>query len=210
MRIENVDIDVILGTENKGIYGAHEKEKKGFFKKLFDKEDAQEEYFKDRVQEIGRGELEKELSGEIDAYLVEKADPKNTVILTENYFILPGKELFPLYMIKEFALGSEWMPPYQQYAADRFGIPYDPDYKSEYEDEEGFELDRFNVEFIIHEEENGVIIHSFPMEIFSTDASPTIFPTKVFSKENSTKKNRSGNCSTDPSQNMTSRFSDRP
>ena len=31
MRIENVDIDVILGTENKGIYGAHEKEKKGFF-----------------------------------------------------------------------------------------------------------------------------------------------------------------------------------
>ena len=41
----------------------------------------------------------------------------------------------------------------------------DPDYKSEYEDEEGFELDRFNVEFIIHEEENGVIIHSFPMEI---------------------------------------------
>lgn len=165
MRIENVDIDVILGTENKGIYGAHEKEKKGFFKKLFDKEDAQEEYFKDRVQEIGRGELEKELSGEIDAYLVEKADPKNTVILTENYFILPGKELFPLYMIKEFALGSEWMPPYQQYAADRFGIPYDPDYKSEYEDEEGFELDRFNVEFIIHEEENGVIIHSFPMEI---------------------------------------------
>lgn len=164
MKIDSVNPDDILGTANKGIYGARQDEEKGFFKKLFGKKD-EEEYFEKKVREIGREELEKELSGGIDAYLVEKADPKNTVVITENYLIIPGKEIFPLYTIHEFGLGSEWMPSYQQYAMDRFGIPYDPDFKSEYEDEDGYELDRFNVELVIRDEERNMFIYSFPMEI---------------------------------------------
>ncbi len=37
MKIESVNVDEILGTESKGIYGVHEEEKKGIFKKLFDR-----------------------------------------------------------------------------------------------------------------------------------------------------------------------------
>ncbi len=145
----------------------------------------------------------KELSGAIDAYLVNKSDPKNTVILTENYFILPGKDIFPLYMIKEFALGSEWKPSYQQYAMDRFSIPYDPDFTSEYDGEETFELDRFNVEFVIHDEEDSLLIYSFPMEIEDRkDFRQRLLDRCIaddlsdegVSKGKSTKKDRSGNC----------------
>ena len=165
MKIDNVNADDILGTANKGIYSSHHDEEKGFFKKLFGKKDDDGSYFEKKVREIGREELEKELSGAIDAYLVEKADPKNTVVITEDYLIIPGKEIFPLYMIHEFGLGSEWMPPYQQYAMDRIDVPYDPDFKSEYEAEEGYELDRFNVELVIRDEEQNMFVYSFPMEI---------------------------------------------
>lgn len=39
MKIDNVNADEILGTANKGIYGSHHDEEKGFFKKLFGKKD---------------------------------------------------------------------------------------------------------------------------------------------------------------------------
>ena len=167
MKIDKVDIDTILQSEKRGIYGRERDEEKGFFKKLFGKKDEADasSYFQDRIVEIGRDELVEELSGEIDAYWIDKSDPKTTVILTESYFILPGKEIFPLVDIVQFAIGSTWLPPYAQYALDRLGVPYDPDYKSEYEEEEGFELDRFNIDFVISDEDNAYYTYTFPMDI---------------------------------------------
>ena len=55
--------------------------------------------------------------------------------------------------------------PYEQYAIDRFNEPYDPNYVSEYEGEESFELDRFNVKLKITDEYNLVYGYVFPMEV---------------------------------------------
>lgn len=167
MKIDKVDIDLILQSDKRGIYGRERDEEKGFFKKLFGKKDDADEssYYQQRIVEIGRDELVEELSGEIDAYLIEKADPMTMVILTESYFILPGREIFPLMDIDQFAIGSVWLPPYQQYALDREGEPYDPDYKSEFEEEEGYELDRFNIDFVIRDSEIATYAYTFPMEV---------------------------------------------
>ena len=52
MKIDNVNADDILGTANKGIYGSHHDEEKGFFKKLFGKKDDAESFFDKKVREI--------------------------------------------------------------------------------------------------------------------------------------------------------------
>ena len=119
----------------------------------------------ERINEIGRDELEQELSGEIDAYRIEKSDPMTTIILTENYLILPNQDIFPLENVKKFALGAVYLPEYMQYAQDREGVPYDPEYKSEYEGEESYELDRFNIDLVLADEENAIYTYTFPMEV---------------------------------------------
>ena len=166
MKIDKVDIEKILLMDKRGIYGQEKDEGKGFFKKLFHgKNKDAGTYYEERINEIGRDELEQELSGEIDAYRIEKSDPMTTIILTENYLILPNQDIFPLENVKKFALGAVYLPEYMQYAQDREGVPYDPEYKSEYEGEESYELDRFNIDLVLADEENAIYTYTFPMEV---------------------------------------------
>ena len=55
--------------------------------------------------------------------------------------------------------------PYEQYAIDRFDEPYDPGFVSEFDNEERFELDRFNIWFIIIDKNNLRYNYVFPMEV---------------------------------------------
>lgn len=48
---------------------------------------------------------------------------------------------------------------------DRFNDPYDPNYVSEFENEEGFELARFNIRLTITDKYNLMYEYVFPMEV---------------------------------------------
>ena len=89
------------------------------------------------------------------------------VVLSHSYLIIPGKEIFPLYDVARFSIQNErdGDRPYEQYAIDRFDEPYDPSYVSEYENEEGFELARFNILLQIIDENNLRYEYVFPMEV---------------------------------------------
>lgn len=169
MKITDVNIDQVLYTEpvRNRPYDSDE-ETGGFFKKLFKKKDEPEvPFFNTRVEEFGRDELYEDIKEGYDAYMVKGAPFETMVLLSHNYLILPGKEIFPLCDVARFAIMNENAAdrPYEQYAIDRINEPYDPNFVSEYEGEEGFELARFNVRLKITDENNLVFGYVFPMEI---------------------------------------------
>lgn len=169
MKVTDINIDQVLYTEpvRNRPYDSDE-ETGGFFRKLFKKKDEPEvPFFNTRVEEFGRDELYEDIKEGYDAYMVKGAPFETMVLLTNNYLILPGKEIFPLCDVARFAIINESPAdrPYEQYAIDRFNEPYDPNYVSEYEDEESFELDRFNVKLKITDENNLVYGYVFPMEV---------------------------------------------
>ena len=102
-----------------------------------------------------------------DAYYIQGAPFETMVVLTSCYLILPGREIFPLYDVERFALKNEYAGDrkYEQYAIDRKGIPYDPAYVSEFEGEEIFELDRFNVLLQITDENHLLYEYVIKMEV---------------------------------------------
>lgn len=169
MKVTDVNIDQVLYTEpvRTRPYDSDE-ETGGFFKKLFKKKDEPEvPFFNTRVEEFGRDELYEDIKEGYDAYMVKGAPFETMVLLSNNYLILPGKEIFPLCDVAKFAIMNENEAdrPYEQYAIDRFNEPYDPNYVSEYKGEESFELDRFNVRLKITDENNLIFGYVFPMEV---------------------------------------------
>lgn len=165
MKITELDIEKILVDSNKGIYGSRREEDEGFFHKLFGKKKDEEPYYEKMIREYGRDELKEELSSDFDCFRLEKTDWDKAVILTSNYLIIPGTDILPLYKIKAFAIYNLHRTPFEQYALDRINEPYDPDYKSEYEGEENFELDRFNIRLVVVENDEERFEYIFPMEI---------------------------------------------
>ena len=169
MKVTDVNIDQVLYTEPvmSRPYDSDE-ETGGFFKKLFKKKEEPEvPFFNRRVEEFGRDELYEDIKDGYVAYMVKGAPFETMVLLSHNYLILPGKEIFPLCDVARFGIMNENAAdrPYEQYAIDRINEPYDPNFVSEYEGEEGFELARFNVRLKITDENNLVFGYVFPMEI---------------------------------------------
>lgn len=72
-----------------------------------------------------------------------------------------------MYDVAKFGIYNEpeMSRPYEQYAIDRFDEPYDPGFVSGFENEEGFELARFNVRFVIVDENRLYYEYVFPMEV---------------------------------------------
>lgn len=169
MRVDDINIDMLLYTEpvrNKP-YDSGEDEG-GFFKKLFSKKDEPEiPFFNTRVEEFGRDALYEDIKEGYDAYIVKGAPFETMAVLSQSYLILPGKEIFPLYEIEKFGIYNEpeLQRPYEQYAIDRFNEPYDPGFVSEFENEESFELDRFNIRLIIIDKNNIRYEYVIPMEV---------------------------------------------
>ena len=169
MKVTDVNIDQVLYTEpvRSRPYDSDE-ETGGFFKKLFKKKDEPEvPFFNRRVEEFGRDELYEDIKDGYVAYMVKGAPFETMILLSHNYLILPGKEIFPLCDVARFGIMNENAAdrPYEQYAIDRINEPYDPNFVSEYEGEEGFEVARFNVRLKITDENNLVFGYVFPMEI---------------------------------------------
>lgn len=169
MKVTDINIDRLLYTEpvRKQRYD-NDEEERGFFKKIFSKKDEPEvPFFNTRVEEFGRDALYDDIKEGFDAYIVTGAPFETMVVLSRSYLILPGKEIFPLYDVERFAIKNEHYGnrPYEQYAIDRFDEPYDPSFVSEYENEEGFELDRFNILLQITDENHLQYEYVFPMEV---------------------------------------------
>lgn len=168
MKITDINIDQLLYTQpaSNHFYDSDEEEG-GFLKKLFNKKEPEVPYFNTRVEQFGRDELYNDLMEGYDAYMVKGAPFETMVVLSKSYLILPEKEIFPLYDIIRFAIKCEpyGERPYEQYAIDRFDEPYDPSYISEYEGEETFELDRFNVLLEITDENRLIYEYVIPMEV---------------------------------------------
>ena len=169
MKVTDINIDQLLYIEPvKDRSYDHDEEENGFFKKLFSKKEKPEvPFFTSRVEEFGKDTLYEDLKEGYDAYQVTGAPFDTMVVLSRSYLILPGKEIFPLYDVERFAIKNEHYGnrPYEQYAIDRFDEPYDPNYVSEYENEEGFELSRFNILLQITDENNLLYEYVFPMEV---------------------------------------------
>lgn len=169
MKVTDINIDQVLYTEPVRSYNYDsDEENVGFFKKLFKKKDEPEvPFFNTRVEEFGRDELYEDIKDGYNAYMVKGAPFETMVLLSHNYLILPGKEIFPLCDVAKFAIinENEEDRPYEQYAIDRFNEPYDPNFVSEYEGEEEYELNRFNVKLKITDENNLVFGYVFPMEV---------------------------------------------
>lgn len=108
---------------------------------------------------------------------------EQSIILTENYLILCGQDIFPYYMIKEFGLYNCEEFPFAQYALDRISCPYDPDYASEYEDEETYELDRFKVRLILKDMDHAIYDYSCLLEVADRSAFCTLFAEKSMADE---------------------------
>ena len=169
MKVTDINIDRLLYTEpvRKQPYD-NDEEERGFFKKIFSKKDEPEvPFFNTRVEEFGRDALYDDIKEGFDAYIVTGAPFETMVVLSRSYLILPGKEIFPLYDVERFAIKNEHYGnrPYEQYAIDRFDEPYDPTFVSEYDNEEGFELDRFNILLQITDENHLQYEYVFPMEV---------------------------------------------
>ena len=169
MKVTDINIDQVLYTEPvRSCNYDSDEETGGFFKKLFKKNNEPEvPFFNTRVEEFGRDELYEDIKDGYNAYMVKGAPFETMVLLSHNYLILPGKEIFPLCDVAKFAIinENEEDRPYEQYAIDRFNEPYDPNFVSEYEGEEEYELNRFNVKLKITDENNLVFGYVFPMEV---------------------------------------------
>ena len=169
MKVTDVDIGLLLYTPAVADHGYdHGEEDQGFFKKLFSKKEEPEvPFFNRRVEEFGRDALYDDIKEKCDAYMVKGAPFETMVVLSKSYLILPGKEIFPLYDVFKFAIQNECFDrrPYEQYAIDRFNEPYDPSYVSEFEGEESYELDRFNIMLTITDENKLDYEYIFPMEV---------------------------------------------
>ena len=169
MKVTDINIDQVLYTEPVSSHNYDsDEENVGFFKKLFKKKDEPEvPFFNTRVEEFGRDELYEDIKDGYNAYMVKGAPFETMVLLSHNSLILPGKEIFPLCDVAKFAIinENEEDRPYEQYAIDRFNEPYDPNFISEYEGEEEYELNRFNVKLKITDENNLVFGYVFPMEV---------------------------------------------
>ena len=169
MKVTDVDISQLLYTPVVADHQYdHDEEGQGFFKKHFSKKEKPEvPFFNKRVEEFGRDALYDDIMEKCDAYIVKGAPFETMVVLSRSYLILPGKEIFPLYDVFKFAIKNERYDnrPYEQYAIDRFDEPYDPTFVSEYDNEEGFELDRFNIRLMITDENNIDFEYVFPMEV---------------------------------------------
>ncbi len=169
MKIINVNLDQLLYTEPVKATYDHDEEESSFFKKLFKKKDEEPEipFFNQRVEEFGKDDICEDLADGYDAFIVKGAPFETMVVVSRCYLILPGKEIFPLYTVSRFAIKNEHYGnrPYEQYALDRFNEPYDPNYVSEYENEEGFELARFNILLQITDKNGLLYEYVFPMEV---------------------------------------------
>ena len=168
MKITDVNFDELLTLPMTGPLYDYTEEEEGFFKKLFSKKKEPEiPFFQQRIMQFGRDELYNEFKEGYDAYVIKGAPAESLVVLTHSYLIIPEKEIFPLYDVTQFAIKTEHYGdrPYEQYAIDRFGEPYDPEYISEYENEEGFELARFNILLQIIDENKILYEYVFPMEV---------------------------------------------
>ena len=168
MKVTDINIDQLLYMQPVKNPDRIDEENGGFFKKLFSKKEEPEiPFFNQRVEEFGRDELYDDIKDGYDAYIVKGAPFDTMIVISRSYLIIPGKEIFPLYDITGFAIISEpyGNRPYEQYATDRAGEPYDPNYISEFEGEESFELDRFNVLLRITDENNLIYEYVFPMEV---------------------------------------------
>jgi hypothetical protein len=169
MKVTDIDIGLLLYTPDVSDHEYdHGEDSKGLFKKHFLKKKKPEvPFFNTRVEEFGRDALYDDINEKYDAYIVKGAPLDTMVVLSRSYLILPGKEIFPLYDVFKFAIQNEscYERPYEQYAIDRFDEPYDPDFISEYDNEEGFELDRFNIRLRITDKNNLVYDYVFPMEV---------------------------------------------
>lgn len=168
MKITDINIDRLLYTQPVRDRSYEDDEEGGFFRKLFAKKKEPEiPFFNKRVEQFGRDELYDDIKEESDAYIVKGAPFETMVVLSHSFLILPEKEIFPLYDVTRFAIKNEHYGnrPYEQYAIDRFDEPYDPHYISEYEGEEDFELNRFNILLQITDENNALFEYVFPMEV---------------------------------------------
>ena len=168
MKLTDVNFDELLTLPMTGPLYDYTEEDAGFFKKLFSrKKEPETSFFAKRIEQFGRDELYNEFKEGYDAYVIKGAPAESLVVLTHSYLIIPEKEIFPLYDVTQFAIKTEHYGdrPYEQYAIDRFGEPYDPEYISEYENEEGFELARFNILLQIIDENKILYEYVFPMEV---------------------------------------------
>ena len=168
MKVTDINIDQLLYTQPvRNQPYDNDDEKGGFFKKIFAKKEPEIPFFNTRVEEFGRDELYNDIKEGYDAYIVKGAPFETMVVLSHSYLIIPEKEIFPLYDVAKFAIKNEHdgNRPYEQYAIDRFDEPYDPGFVSEYENEEGFELARFNILLQLTDENNLLYEYVFPMEV---------------------------------------------
>ena len=149
MKLETIDIPLILPQPMSGTSSNYDEEEKGFFAKLFKKK-PEKPFYETRIEEFGYDELYRELSDSPAIYQVRNTNYDKAVILTENYFILPGQEILPFERIAKYVICNLGEMPWEQYAEDRgLDTPYDPNYTSEYEGEEDFELERFKIKLAI-------------------------------------------------------------
>ena len=169
MKVTDVNIDQLLYTQPVRTTDYDEAEESGgLFKKLFQKKDKHKpSYFETRIEEFGLDDLYDDIKDGYDAYQIKGAPFETMVLLSNSYLILPEKEIFPLYKLSRFALMNEveWKRPYEQYAIDRINEPYDPSYVSEFENEESFELDRFNILLHLYDNNNVLFEYVIKMEI---------------------------------------------
>lgn len=167
MRLETIDIPLILPQPMSGRSSYYdEDEEPGFFSKLFKKKDVPEKsFFESRIEEFGYDDLYNELSDNPAIYQVRNTSYDKSVILTKNYFILPGQEIFPLERISKYVICNLGEMPWEQYAEDRgIDTPYDPTYISEYEGEEEYELERFKISLVIIDKYGVQFRYDFYME----------------------------------------------
>ena len=145
-------------------YGEYEKQ--SFFSKLFKKKEVPEKsFYEERIEEFGYDVLYSELNNNPSIYHVRNTTIDKAVILTENYLILPGYEIFQLERISKYMICNLGHMPWEQYAVDRgIDTPYDPSYTSEFEGEEEYELERFKIRLIIVDEYGMRFIYDFYME----------------------------------------------
>lgn len=167
MRLDNIDASVILGSKAKRAYQYEKEEEQGFWGKLFGKKKNYLPPFESELNRIGEDVIIAELSDSNNAvgYSVDKNQTDIFVILTENYLILPEQDIIELDKIVKYGLFNSLNPDFAQYAEDRMGIPYDPNYVSEYEGEETYELDRFNVLFAFVDKYNLIFKYTLRIEV---------------------------------------------
>ena len=149
MRLDSIDPNLILGIVNEYDYES-EDENKGLFGKLFRKKKVDKvALFINDIEVIGIDILEKEILNDdyILAYTIDKDRTDLYVVLTENYLIIPNQVVVSLSDVKKYGLFNVLNPDFAQYAEDRLNIPYDPTFRSEYEGEDTYELDRFSMAF---------------------------------------------------------------